>query len=387
MANTLTGLIPVLYRALDIVSRELVGFIPAVSKDSKAEEAAVNQTVRSPVTPEATTEDVTPGATPADSGDQTIGYVDMTIQKSKVSPIRWSGEEQMSVGKELNPIMVDQAAQSMRALTNLVESDLGALYVAASRAYGTAGTAPFGTASDFSDFAQVNKILDDNGAPKTDRQLVLGTTAMANLRGKQSGLFEVNRAGNDDLLRRGAVGIVQALDVHDSAAVKSHTKGTGSGYLADDASNFAAGDTELHVDTGTGTILAGDVVTFAGDTNKYIITTGATGDGDSDIVLAKPGLQAALANNAAMTIGNNYTANMAFARSAIQLATRFPAMPKDASGKPMDAADDVLELTDPISGLVFQVAVYRQYRRVKYEIGLAWGVKMIKPEHACILLG
>ena len=42
-----------------------------------------------------------------------------------------------------------------------------------------------------------------------------------------------------------------------------------------DFTTNGVGDTTIGIDTGSGTVLAGDVVTFAGDTNKYIVATGA----------------------------------------------------------------------------------------------------------------
>jgi len=384
MANTLTGLIPVMYEGLDIVSREMCGLTRAVSLESKAENAAVGQTVRSHVAPTATTHDITPGTAPADEGSQNIGTVDVVITKAKESPILWTGEEQLSVGGQLNPILVDQFTQSIRALVNEVEVDLATTgYKGASRAYGTAGTTPFGTAGNLSDFAQVLKILEDNGAPQTDLHLGLGSSAIANIRGKQSGLFEVNRAGSDDLLRRGVIGDVQGLAIHNSYGIQTPASGTGSGYLVA-ASDLAIGDTTITVDTGSGTILAGDVVTFAGDANQYVVATALSG---TTFTIAEPGLRTAVADNSAITVVGASTRNLGFARSALHLAARTPAMPKDSSGRPVDAALDVIDLTDPVSGITFQVAMYAQYRRVKYEVALAWGTKVVKSEHICALLG
>ncbi len=387
MANTLTGLIPVMYEGLDIVSREMCGLCRACSLDSSAESAAKDQTVRSPVVPEASTEDVTAGAAPAASGSQTIGYADVVITKSKVSPILWNGEEQLSVGSSLNTIMANQFAQSIRALINLVEADLAETgYKAASRAYGTAGTTPFASAGVLSDVAQVLRILEDNGAPTTDLHLALDGAAIANLRGVQSGLFEVNRAGNDDLLRRGVLGDLMGMGIHSSNGIETAvTNGTASSYITNLGSTLAVGATDIAIDTGSGTVLAGDFVTFAGDTNKYMVTTGVASAGT--ITIAEPGLRQTLADGVAMTIGGDSTNNLGFARSALHLAARAPQMPVDLNGRPIDAASDVIVITDPLSGISFQVAMYAQYRQLKYEVGLAWGTAVIKPEHIAVLLG
>lgn len=384
MANTLTGLIPTIYEALDTVSRELVGFVGAVSRDSSAERAAKDQTVRSPVAPAATTENIVPDTTPDDSGNQTIGYVDMTISSAKAAPIRWSGEEELSIrnGGQYERIIRDQFTQAMRALVNEVEADLAALYVNASRAYGAAGTTPFAAAGELDDIAEVMRILEENGAPTTDLRLVLGTAAIAKLRGYQSSLFKVNEAGTPELLRNGTIAQLMGFGLHTSAQVKRHTKGTANAnYDTNCTGGLVAGTTIIPMDTGSGTIIAGDIINIADDNPdyNYVVKTALA---DGSLVIQDPGLMSAVADGKDVTLAANYVANMAFARSAIHLVTRAPAMPSGG-----DAASDVMEVTDPVSGLAFQVAMYKQYRRVKYEVGLAWGVKAIKPEHIALLIG
>ncbi len=47
-------------------------------------------------------------------------------------------------------------------------------------------------------------------------------------------------------------------------------------------------------------------------------------------------------------------------------------MPHPGNAKGGDTADDVMNVTDPVSGITFQIALYRQYRQVRYEVGVAW---------------
>jgi hypothetical protein len=390
MANVLTNLIPTVYQALDTVSRELVGFIPAVRRNTGIERAAKDQTIRFPIVPQGAAEDITPGQLPANSGSQTIGSDTLTINKSRAYPILWNGEEQRSVsaGSDnpmLDPILRDQFAQAFRTLTNEMETDLFATYVNASRAAGTAGTLPFGTADDLSDFANTLKELNINGAPTGDLHMILGNSSAANLRAKQSVLFKVNESGTEQMLRNGALGRVQGFMIGESNQVAAHTKGTGSGYVTNLGATLPAGSTDIILDTGTGTVVAGDVVTFVGDTNKYVVTTGIAAPGT--ITIAEPGLQQTLADGVAMTIGDSTNeTNLAFDRNAIVLASRLPILPT-FNGVTRDEALDRITVTDPFSGLSFDVAFYAQYHQVKIEVSIAWGVKMVKPEHSIQLLG
>lgn len=387
-ANTLTGLIPTLYEALDIVSREMIGMIPAVTRNSSAERAALNESILVPITPATTLADNTPAVTAPNTGDQTIGNVAMTISKSKHAPIRWNGEEQRGMlnAGTYGGVLRNQFVQAFRTLTNQIDVDLfTTAYQNSSRAYGTAGTAPFGTAGDLSDIAQLRKILDDNGAPQSDLQFVMGSSAMANLRGKQNVLFKVNEAGTDLLLREGIIGRLEGFDLRNSAAVTAVTKGTGASYTTTTA-GFAVGTTQIPLITGTGTVNAGDTVTIAGDGNKYVVTAGVAAPGT--ITIAAPGLlQAIPASATAVTVGNTATPNLGFSKSAVQLITRAPQMPIGPDGKAMDMADDVIQITDPKTGIVFDVAVYRQFMQLVYHVRLAWGCQAIKSNHIATLLG
>lgn len=385
MANTLTAIAPVIFEAMDIVARERVGLIRAVNRNSSVERAAVGQTVTYPVVPAITGEDITPGNDPADSGDQTIGSGSMTISKSRAFPIRWTGEEEQLLRTgdvaQLNNVHRNRFAQAFRAATNEIENDLAGLHIEASRAFGTAGTTPFGTINEMDDLAETLRILRDNGAPDSDTSAVLGSAAIAKLQGYQSFMFKRNEGQpvSDD-----QIPTIFGAKVYDSAQIKTFTKGTGSGATTN-AVGYSVGATTITLaSAGTGTILAGDAITFNGDSNVYIVKTGdaSTADGGT-IVLQAPGLRQAIPASATnITVVGNSARNMVFHRNAIQLVTRMPALPTGG-----DSGNDRITVPDPVSGLQFEVAAYRQYRRVKYEVAIAWGVEVSKPEFLALLLG
>lgn len=382
MPNTITSLIPDAYAALDVVSRELVGFIPSVNRDPSADRVALNQTLRSPRTQaNSAGRNVSPAmALPAEAS-QTIDNVGVTITKVRAFPFSWNGEEKYSVdqGPGSLTIQQDQIAQALRAAVNEIEVDLGlAAYLGASRAFGTAGTTAFAT--NLGESSQLKKILDDNGAPASDRSLVINTTAGANLRTLLNNPLNANTSLNGDMTRQGMILDVNGFKFRESAQVPTVTKGTGTSYTSS-AAGFAIGTTSIPIITGSGTVLAGDVVTFAGDTNKYVVATGVAAPGT--IVLAAPGLRQAIpASATAMTIGNAFAANVGFSRNALLLATRLPIL---------DGIEDMATsretISDPVSGLSFEIAAYPGYRMTTYEIAIAWGVRAMKPEHCAILLG
>lgn len=88
--------------------------------------------------------------------------------------------------------------------------------------------------------------------------------------------------------------------------IASIVQGTGTGYLVNHGGGYSAGTTAITVDTGTGTILEDDVISFAGSPYRYkvvsfvsnIITISRS---STDVV----GLAVSVADNAAITVSSD----------------------------------------------------------------------------------
>jgi hypothetical protein len=385
MANVLTDLAADIYRAADIVGRELVGVIPSLTINAGSEGAAFGDTVRAAVTAQPTlNETYTPAMTIPEGDDQTVANKTMTIDKVANVQIPWTGEDIKHVnnGAGYETIYGDQLAQAMRTITNKIESHAAlTLSLGASRAIGTAGTTPFG--SNFDEIAELRQVLVDNGMPLDGQATVaMNSSAGTKLRNLAQ-LQKVNEAGGEELLRRGELLNLQGLMLKESNGIAAHTKGTAVSAVTNGA--LAIGATAIVFDgatAGATGVKAGDVITFAADTaNKYVVEAGVVGTSGT-ITIAAPGLRVAIADNNAITVGNSYAGNVAFHRAAAELVIRPPAQPFGG-----DAAVDRMTVQDPFSGVVYEIAVYKGYGKVMFDVTTFYAAKVWKPDFVASLLG
>jgi hypothetical protein len=212
MANVLTNLAADLYKAADIVGRELTGVASSATINGNgSERVALNDVVRSHFTRAASAVDNAPSMTILKV--QTKLLIAKHCLLLNLVAFKSHGLVRISVTLTtvlaLRTIYGDQIRQAMRTLANEIEVDLAtAAYLGASRAYGTAGTTPFG--SNFNEVAELRKILVDNGAPMTDVTMVLNTAAGTKLRNLAQ-LQKANENGSDQLLRNGVLLDLQGI--------------------------------------------------------------------------------------------------------------------------------------------------------------------------------
>jgi hypothetical protein len=383
MASNLTAIAPVLYSAAQEVSAEPFGVVSSINTSFDNKGVAKGDKVSVPYAPVQSNTAFSAAATNPEGTSLTAAKVDIEITKSQKNSMVLTGEQIRSLenGGNYTEWVRQWAAQAMRALRNEMEADAAiAVKQGASRAFGTAGTTPFATS--LAELTAVRKILRDNGAPMADLQLVIDTNAALNI--QNLGIYQqAYAAGNDAERRQGLFGRQLGFRIIDSAGIALHTKGTLTSTVSDLGSTAAIGTTSINCDgstSDTNTVLAGDVITWAGDANKYVIGTAiASMADDTAIVLNRPGLRKTLANDVTGTIGASYTPSLAFERNAVVGIVRPPLFTENATIKTMVISDQF--------GMSYLMVELQQYGQTSWEMHAAWGFKVVQPEHVALILG
>lgn len=370
-----------IYAALPTFNRELTGFIPAVNVDAQLTGASVNDTVKVPLVQVAAPAEYKQQMGIPNPGVTSQDYVELKMDKASYVSFPLAGEVEAGLKFSGAGTTVTQQRfeSAFRQLANEMEAYLAdKLVKGASRAVGTVGTIPFGKAGNLEDVAMLNKIFNDNGTPLSDRQLVLNTTALANMQANMSNLFKVNEYGSDAFLRSGFLNTpLQGMNIWASGGLTEHEKGAGSGYLV--AADTEKGKKTFSVDTGTGKILAGDIVTVGSGKTQYVINKGT--DAAGSVSIGNPGLLAAASDGDAVTIGGSYTPSVAFQKSAVAFGVRTPYLPNGG-----DAAIDRTVVQDPVTGIPFVISVYGGRGMNTVEVAVVYGAGVLQSENVALLI-
>lgn len=383
MSNTLTPVVDKLLATGLLALRE-AAFMPLVVNrgyDNMAGEKG--STVDVPIPSAVTAVDVTPAATPPSTSDVTLTSVSVPMDQWKEAPFYLTDKERMEIVE--TSFFPMQASEAIKSLANVVNTYIFSKMRLGTFGYaGTAGTTPF--ASDTSGATAVRKVLTKQLAPTDPRYIVIDPDAEANALGLRA-FQDASFGGGADALLRGQIGEKLGFRWLTHQLVPTHTAGTiTTGLIAKAATAQAVGDQTIvcttAASTGACALLAGDIITFAGHTQTYVLTAAATqASAATDVTLnIYPGLQTALAGSEAVSVKATHVCNLAFHRDAFAFATR----PLAGSSHP---GSIIRSVSDAESGLTLRLEITREHKRDRYSYDILYGGAMVRPELAARLAG
>lgn len=328
--------------------------------------------------------DVSPSSTPAAGEDITPTFALLTLDQWKRKGFAMTDAEYYYVTQG---VMDGQFRVCIDKLAKAVMTNLFANYTSVADHVGTAGTAPFASSTVQAQDAATR--LNINGVPEEDRAIVLGPYGWGNALGL--GIFQQYlQRGDTQTFREARIGRALGFDWDYDLYVPRHTAGTlvnGSAAkvaLVNNGGGYAAGVSTIAVDhtTLTGTVVVGDVFKFAGHDTHYRVTANATASSNAIASLQfSPALEAAVANDEALTFQASHTVNLAFHRDAFAFASR-PLNDIEFKG-----GSEILAIPDPETGLTLRMEVSRQNKQTLVDFDILYGSCVVQAKRAVRIMG
>lgn len=235
--------------------------------------------------------------------------VDLTLEKHFDLSVAVTAK-QMTL--ELNDFSTQVVAPAMVALADKVDTYIYGKAIQIPNWVGTAGDPP----DSIADFALVNKRMQELKIPNSGRVGLLNPAAEADALSIEAFHSAEKRGDQGTTLREASMGRVMKVDWFGVQNVASHTAGAQGGTPTGTGSAAAATATTSTVTIASGgasgTYLAGDLVTFAGDTdqwgnlNQYVVTADSTLNGSgAGTITVSPGLRNAISGANVVQIGTH----------------------------------------------------------------------------------
>lgn len=378
MANTLTEVTPKLLAQGLLALRENSIMALLVNRDYEAEAAQKGSTVDVPIPSAIATQDVAPGATPPSTADISPTSVAIPLDQWKEAPFYLTDKDMLTAMDGTIPM---QASEAVKSLANTGDLFILGLYKGIYGFNGSPGTTPF--ASDTTDATASRTTLNKQLAPMTDRRFVIDPDAEGNALNLRA-FQDMSFSGSAQAILEGNIGRKLGFAWFMDQNVVSHTAGSLTGTIVTDGAS-ALGATTITLATDAAeavNLLEGDIVTFAGDTQTYVLTADATiGASTTGNITIDPGLKVAHSGGEEISVKATHVVNLAFHRDAFAFAMRPLQDAAEGLGNVFEQA------TDPVSGLSLRLEVSREHKRTRFSYDILYGGALVRAALATRLAG
>jgi hypothetical protein len=357
--------------------REQLALVHIANRDYEQEITAAKRfaTVNVSVPAAVSTRTVSPDVVPPAVTAVTPTTIPVTLSQWKEAPFAMDDKGLSQVDRGILPM---QANEAIKGMGNTIEDYLWSLSTAFYGFAGSAGVTPF--AVDTQAYLDARNVANKALMGMDPRYVVLSSDAEANalgLRAFQDASFRGDTGGiiNGQIGRKlGALWLM-------SQRVPTHTSGTGAGYLVNNGAGYAAGIKTVTVDTGTGTLLAGDIISFTSHSQTYSVQS-SVGGGAVTSITFEPGLAQAILDNDPITKRASFVQNLLLHRDAIAFAMAPLQDTVQVPGASLQAV-----AIDEVSGLSLRLEVTRQHRQVQWSFDALYGGSVVRPNAAVFIAG
>lgn len=374
-SNTLTEVIPKLLAQGMLALRQMAVLPRYVNRGYETIAGEKGSSIDIPIPSAITAVAVSPSYVPPDDTGVVPTKVSIALDQWWEAPFFLTDKDMLEA---MNGTIPMQASEAVKSLANKIDLLLIAKAEASFPSVsGVAGVTPF--ANDLSEYLEADQALNDYLAPPDNRYVAISSRAKANamgLRAFQDASYRGDTAG----IIKGEIGEKLGAWWFMDQNLPRHTSGTWTNVGTTTGTN-AAGATTVNLTGGTGSILAGDKVSFAGYPLEEYVVLVPTGTAPTTAFTLYPPLVTAKSATEIVTVAASHRMNLMFHRDALALASR-----PFAGADPMGLGT-YQSAVDPISGLALRLEVSRQHKRTRWSYDILCGVGAPRPQFGGIILG
>lgn len=358
----------------------LVNNITVGDRSQSASRGGITEVI---VPPEFATRDIVPAAVPPASAaapNPTTVQVPLDFWKEVNFPLTEKHITLLENADAAAPMFLQNA---VGPIVEEITSSIVGTYRGIYGYVGTAGTTPFGASP--AEAQQAKTALTRQKSPRFMRKLVLNSGAYGNATGLQNFRL-VDQSGTTETLREGEVGRAYGFDWHEDVGLDgiSHisTPLTAGACTVNGAHPIGATTISIAKATTASPLAAGDIISFAGDTQTYVVTTGVTLIVGNTNVQIQPPLKVAKTTGQAVTLRASHSINLAFHPMAFAFDSR-PAARISLPG----VTSNFMTWVDEMTGVALRLEIKEEYHQVGFYLSCLWGAKLVDPRLAVRIAG